>query len=439
MKYFVLTILLIVLANCSFDNKSGIWTNTNTTVEKKEKFKDFKNLYTKYEIFNKTINPNKNLKVGLNKIVTNLDWNEKYYQNSNNLINFSYDGQNEITLKSKRLSKYKINDNLLFHDNKVITSDLNGNIIVYSIDQKKIIINYNFYKKKYKNISKKLNIISENKIIYVSDNIGYLYALNIENRNLLWAKNYKIPFRSNLKIIKKQIVLADTNNDIYFINKENGERIKTIPTEESALKNQFINSFAFDSKSLLFLNTYGSLYSISKNGRIRWFLNLNPSSELSENSLFFSNTLILHNDKIIVSTDPYLYIFNSINGLQEHKITIPSKIKPIISGNSLFLITKNNLFVCLNINNGKINYSLDLNQKIADFLNSKKKTISVKSLAIVNNNLIIFTDNSYVIKFTPNGNLIDIRKLPDKLNSSPIFVSNQIYFTNFKNKLVSIN
>ena len=177
---------------------------------------------------------------------------------------------------------------------------------------------------------------------------------------------------------------------------------------------------------------------MSKNGRIRWFLNLNPSSEI-DSSLFFSNTLILHNDKIVVSTDPYLYIFNSSNGLQKHKITIPSKIKPILSGNSLFLITKNNLFVCLNIDNGKINYSLDLNQKIADFLNSKKKTISVKSLAIINNNILIFTKNSYVIKFTPNGNLMDISKLPDKLSFFPIFANNQMYFTNIKNKLVSIN
>ena len=372
MKYFVLAIFFIALANCSFDNKSGIWTDTKSTAKKEEKFKEFKNLYTKFEIFDKIINPNQNLKVTLDKVVTNLTWNEKYYQNSNNLSNFSYDDQNELIFKSKRLSKYKLNDSLLFNKNKVIVSDLNGNIIVYSINQKKIIIKYNFYKKKYKNISKILNIILENKLIYVSDNFGYLYALNIENGNLLWAKNYKIPFRSNIKIIHNQIVLADTNNNIYFIDKRNGERSRIIPTEESLLKNQFINSFAWNSKSLFFLNTYGSLYSMSKNGRIRWFLNLNPSSE-NDSSLFFSNTLILHNDKIIVSTDPYLYIFNSSNGLQKHKITIPSKIKPILSGNSLFLITKNNLFVCLNIDSGKINYSLDLNQKIADFLNSKKK------------------------------------------------------------------
>ena len=61
---------------------------------------------------------------------------------------------------------------------------------------------FNFYKKKYKKIKKKLNFIIENGIIYVSDNIGYLYAFNYKTKKFLWAKNYKIPFRSNIKLKK---------------------------------------------------------------------------------------------------------------------------------------------------------------------------------------------------------------------------------------------
>ena len=74
MKYFVLTIFFIVLANCSFDNKSGIWTDTKSIAKKEDKFKEFKNLYTKFEIFDKIINPSLSLKVTLDKVVTNLIW-----------------------------------------------------------------------------------------------------------------------------------------------------------------------------------------------------------------------------------------------------------------------------------------------------------------------------------------------------------------------------
>ncbi len=438
MKYFLL-IILFILSSCSFDNKSGIWTESHSVKKPEDKFKEFKNLYIIEKVFNKTVEPKNNLKILLSPIKNNIIWHEKNYSNSNNFDNFNYKDENDLFLKSKKLSRYKIKDEILFNDNNLIMTDLNGNVIVYSIEQKKIILKYNFYKKKYKNINKNLNIIFQNNVVYVSDNLGYLYALNISKGNLIWAKNLKIPMRSNIKLINNSLVFADTNNDIYFVNKINGERIKKIPTEESVLKNEFVNTFAWNSKSVFYLNTNGSLYSLNRDGNVRWFLSLNQSSDLKDNSLFYSNTLLLHRNKIIVSTDPYLYIFNSSNGVQEQKLVIPSKIKPVVSENNLFLITKNNLLVCLDINSGNIVYSIDIGQKIADNLKSKKKEIYIKSQVILNNKLFIFSQNSYVIKFSSSGKFSDIIKLPSKLNSLPIFVDGQMIFTNNKNKIVILN
>ena len=74
-----------------------------------------------------------------------------------------------------------------------------GNIIVYSIDNKKFSIKFNFYKKKFKKIKKNLNLVVENNIIYVTDNIGYFICYNYNKNKIFWAQNYKVPFRSNLK------------------------------------------------------------------------------------------------------------------------------------------------------------------------------------------------------------------------------------------------
>ena len=35
-------------------------------------------------------------------------------------------------------------------------------------------------------------MIVENNVVYVSDNLGYLYAYNYNKQKILWAKNYKI-------------------------------------------------------------------------------------------------------------------------------------------------------------------------------------------------------------------------------------------------------
>ncbi|MDB9705773.1 hypothetical protein OAA54_01980, partial [Pelagibacteraceae bacterium] len=152
--------------------------------------------------------------------------------------------------------------------------------------------------------------------------------------------NFKIPFRSNIKIFKNNIILADTSNSIYFIDKLTGNIFKTLPTEEVTLKNEFINSLAIDENSLFYLNTFGSLYSISSKGKINWFLNINQYSEVDASNSFGSNPLTLYKNKIIVSADKFLYVFNSIDGSRIVKSPITSIVKPLISNENIFMITK---------------------------------------------------------------------------------------------------
>ncbi len=440
MKIFLSVILLFLLLNCSFDNKTGIWKNSNQIdSKKKDRFKDFEKLYTSEKSFDSIIIPDNNLKINVNPIQLNLKWLDEYYEDSNNLDNFSYKNSNQLIFKSKKLSRHQVNNKLFFEDNHVIISDDKGNIVVYSVDKKEIVFKYNFYKKKIRKIKKNLNIRIEKNVIFVGDNLGYLYALNYINGKLLWAKNYKIPFRSNLKILKNTIVLSDINNSLYFINKLNGEKLNSIPTEETTLKNNFFNSLALTKNSIFYLNTYGSLYSINNNGRINWFLNLKRSLDENSSNLFFSNPIAIYKDKLIVSSDPYLYILNLDTGSTISKIPITSIFKPIVSGKNIFLITKDNLLVCLNLDTGSIIYSIEINQEIANYLETKKKFIDIKSMALVNNNLFLFLNNSFLIQFSVEGKIKNIDKLPAKLGSLPIFIKDSIIYLNNKNKLTIIN
>jgi len=263
--------------------------------------------------------------------------------------------------------------------------------------------------------------------------------LDYVNGRLLWAKNYKIPFRSNFKIIGKKLLIADINNTLYFINKVDGEKLKVIPTEETVIKNDFVNSLASIKDSLFYLNTYGSLYSIDNRTVVKWFINLNQSLDINPSNLFYSNPIVLHRDKLIVSTDLYLYILDSKTGSTIFKIAITSLLQPIVSGKNIFLITKDNLLVCINLDTSQIIYSTDIIQNIANFLDTKKKSIDIKSLAIVNNDLFLFLNNSYLVKFTLDGKIKNIHKLPSKLRSFPLFINDSILYLNDKNKLIILN
>ena len=98
--------------------------------------------------------------------------------------------------------------------------------------------------KKNTTIKKKLNLHVQNSIIYVSDSVGYLYAFDYKNNRVIWAINYKLPFKSNLKISGNKIICADVNNNLIFFDKKNGELLKLIPTESTTVTNEFVNNIS---------------------------------------------------------------------------------------------------------------------------------------------------------------------------------------------------
>ena len=279
MKIFFIFVSLFIFQNCSFDNKSGIWNNIDNNLKKNDKvFKEFKTISSTEKRFNEIIPIKKNYSFELKKAKNNLLWHDIYFNSSNNLINLEYNNSNSLIFKSKKLSRNSLNKFLLFENDNLILNDEKGNLIIYSFAEKQVVSEFNFYKKRFKKIKKSLNVIVENNTIYVSDNIGYLYAYNYVQEKILWAKNYDVPFRSNLKVTKDKLIASNQNNQLYFFDKKTGDILRLIPTEETIVKNDFINNLSLYKDTIYFLNTYGSLYSIdTQSMRINWFINLNKS------------------------------------------------------------------------------------------------------------------------------------------------------------------
>ncbi len=441
MKVIKLLGILFFLIGCSFDNRSGIWMSENETSSNKDDlFKEFEKISSNKEIYNKIIPLTTNYNFKIPKIFYNLDWVDIFYSENNNILNFAYNDSNKTFLKSKKLTRYNINNYILAKNNKLILNDQRGNIILYSMKQNKLISKFNFYKKKHKDIKKKLYTIIEKNIIYVADNLGYIYALNINNNKLLWAKNYKIPFRSNLKVKKNKIIVSNQKNKLIFLDKKNGNLLNIIPTEETLIHNNFINNLSIYNEDILFLNSYGSLYSINIiNMKINWFLNLKQSTNLNTTDLFLGNQIVNYKDKIIVSSNDNTYLINALNGSIIETYNFSSALKPIINDNHILLITKNNLILAIDLKTNKIIYSYNVIQKVSNFLNSKKKKINFYEMLQINNKISFFTRNSYKIDFKINGELENIEKLPAKINSLPIIVNKSILYIDSNNKLAVIN
>lgn len=440
MKLFYIIIIFFFLNNCSFDKKSGIWKNESQNLNKESKlFSEFENISSTKDEFYKIIELDKNYKFSKNKLITNTSWKDIYYFEDNNLKNFNYDNQNQLIFKSKKLTKYKTNNYILYEKDNIITSDVKGNVIVFSVKENKEIIKFNFYKKRYKKNTLNLNLAIENSIIYVSDNLGFIYAFDYKNSKLLWAQDYKIPLNSNIKITQDKIILADQNNSILFIDKKNGINLKVLPTEISIIKKNFINNLAVYKNNVFFLNTYGSLYSFNINlMKINWFINLNQSLDINLNNLFNSNQVQIVKNKVYVPTGNNLYVLDLLSGAVVIKKDFSSILRPIVLDNVLYSID-NNFLISMDLNTEKILYSYDINERISNFLDIDKKKVEFHDLIFMNNQLFIFLKNSYILKFNVNGDLSEINKLPAKIISKPIIVNKVLIFLDKKNKVSVVN
>ena len=92
----------------------------------------------------------------------------------------------------------------------------------------------------------------------------FLIILVIYTRLILKKINYygqkiiKFHSRSKHKTIGNKLIAANQNNDLYFFDKNSGDILKMIPTEETTVKNEFVNNISCNLKYTIFLNTYGS-------------------------------------------------------------------------------------------------------------------------------------------------------------------------------------
>ncbi len=457
MKRFLLVFTALTLFSCSFDNKTGIWKDASIILDDNQGLESisdnpsatrYEDIFLKNQSFNEEKKADSLSKVEIDNPVRVANWFEQYAIPTNNISNFSYNDNKILLSKSSKLSRMSSKKNnaegkIIFYKNDLISYDQKGTIFIYSLSLNKKIFEFNFYNKKFKKFNKKINFLINENILYVSDNLGYLYAINLEDNSILWAKNYGIPFRSNLKFANNQIFMANQDNVIYSIDANTGKKNWQFATSTTFLKSDFMNNFALDliNNNLFFLNTSGELYSINyQKQKINWVLNFKNPSLAGDTDLFLSYPLIIKDNNLIVTTEKAVLNYNTVNSTRNWSFSAEPVFKPIITLNNTYVVLNNDLLVCLDNINGKIVWSKNIFNSI-----KKKKIIEkfgpIADFKIVNSKINIYSKNGYLLSFDPNnGNLNSLSRVhKNGINSKIVFLNDNMLFIDAKNKLLKFN
>ena len=440
-KIFFFIIVISLFNSCSFDNKTGIWNDeTKSKTKIADKNKKLENVFPQNDMFNKEKKPHFEKRAFLDKVKINQNWSEKFLSQNNKLTNFAFNNEFNIKLLSKKINS-RIEPEILLENQNMILHDRNGTIFVYSINEKDEIFRFNFYDKKTKKNSLKLIKFISNNFIYVADNLGYLYCLDINKKKLVWAKNYNIPFFSNLKLKNQILFLVNENNNLIAINAKNGEKAGNFFTDKSLFQTNYVNSLALQEDNLYLLNSNGNLYSLKMpNFQLNWIKNFKPAGANKTSNLFYAHPLTVFDNKIVISTKSTLNVIDSQNSSLLWSANIDSRFKPIISGNLIFLVTTKDYLICLNSENGKIHWSKNYKKILLNESIKFKNIGEIIDIKIIENKIFLTTKKSKIIQIDPiSSEIISIKDLNYRIFNKPIIANNKIYYLDTKKRLVEIN
>tara|TARA_B110000438_G_scaffold93501_1_gene92982 strand:+ start:1184 stop:2533 length:1350 start_codon:yes stop_codon:yes gene_type:complete len=435
-------LFFIILVNCSFDNKTGIWDDgenekkrISILAERQNQVIQKNKIYSSERIFDKEILLNK--KINLSKPKNNLSWVMPGLNYKNSFGNLYLPGVDNVVLKKKigknKFSLSKPNSSLLFFDENIILSDDTGTI--YSADEAgKIKWRKNIYSKAYKKIYKILTFaIYENKI-YIADNIGFVYAVNFHDGELVWVKNHATPFKSKIKIFENKIILINQDNRLLSFDTKDGSKIWDIRSISSFIKSKNLLSVSITKEgNIISINTYGDLTKInSKNGNIFWSKNTAESMLEHATDFFKFSDVVIHKNNIIFSTGITIFSFDKITGYTKWSQEVSSVSTPIVVKNNIFLVTENGYFVILNAETGKIISSTNILKVLK---NNKQKT-KITGFIMGSGKIYSVTYNGYLIVSSAySGKVESFKKIGDLIVSNPIINDGKLFILTKNSRL----
>ncbi len=433
-KNLIFFLIFILLVNCSFDNKTGIWSGSKkekrriSELEKEQKqTKVVDYIYSSKSVYSKEISLTK--KISISNPRKNLSWKMSSLNQQNFLGNIYLSGIDNIFLKKKigknKFPISKIISSPLVFENNIIFSDNNGTI--FNINQNgEINWKKNIYKKIYKKVYKNLVFSIYQNNIYVADNIGFIYSIGLNNGKLVWIKNHGIPIKSNIKIYKNKIFLINQDNRILCFNTKNGSKIWDIRSVPSFIKLQnFLSSAISKQGDVIAINSSGDLLKVNaNNGKIAWSLNTLESTLAHATDFFKSSEIVIIDDNIIFSSKSSIFSYNLNTGYTNWKQEVSSIGAPIIDGKNIFILTDNGYFVIIDKDTGIIISSTN----ILKILKKKKQETKITGFIMGSGKIYSVTSNGYLIVSSPvSGKVEYFKKIGDPVTSTPIINNGKLY------------
>ncbi len=431
-KNIFIILIILILNSCSFDTRSGIWTEEPINLGNEEN-KEIKVLFKKEILNENEFNPNLKLKI-------------KNFNQNKNKFNGNNFGALEISSSFENISKYSFNrikyfdhfePELVFIRNDLIFFDKKGSIIRFD-EKSKIKWKVNHYNKKEKKLPPILKIAKVGNNLLITDNLAKLYLLDASNGKLIWQNEHKVFFISQIKVDRDRIYVLDANNIFTCYSLSNGKKIWEFKGETKLINSQQQTSVIINEESVIFNNSKGEIISLDKmSGNLNW---LTPTIEYGESLQSFlvkNSDLVLNDDSIYFSNNNNSFFSLDVNlGLVNWKQSINSYLRPVIIDNIVLTISPKGYLYILDKKSGNIIRSTDIFYNLKP---RKRDKIQISGFISTKEKIYLSTNNGKIIVVNiRDGNLDLVYRISRSKISKPYVNNSKLYIIK-DNGIIKIN
>lgn len=422
---------LFFLISCSFNDSSSFWTNEKKLQKDQSKFKIL------FEEKEKKISEfNKEFIIKLNKSQIKINKLSKFNNN---------DGYSLFDSNLQKISKYNFSKlrnyelfepNLILDNQNIIFFNNQGTILKFDENSKKK-WETNNYSKDEKRAGPLLSMfLDKNKLIIV-DNVSKVYAVNIDNGEIMWSKKHKAPSNSQVKVYNDNFFVVDSHNNLNCFSAINGEKIWSHSTEKSFINSSKKLSMIIKNKIIVFNNSVGDITGVDvDNGKLLWQVSTQQTNDLQDLMSLKTSTLIENDDSIYFVNNKNQFFSIDLNtGAVNWIQNINSDLKPTIINELIFSISNDGYLYTIEKKTGNILRSINLISE----LNKKKNKVFPMGFVMNSTNLFISLSNGrLLINNVSDGKISDIIKIDNKKISRP-HIDNQNMYLIKNDSIIKLN
>ena len=420
-KFLLLSFILLQLNACSFDTKSGIWTEKKDLVLKNTKSTQ---VFAEEEILENEFNSK--LELTLESKVINSSFANNL---TNNIGRINYDGE------LKKISKYKFSkiDNfeyyepeLIFDNSNIIFFDKTGSIIKFDSNSD-IIWKKNYYNKQEKKLRPVLTLAKNSETLIVADNISKYYAVDLKNGELLWSKYNQSPFNSQIKTYEDMFFIIDLNNVLRCLSIKDGKEFWNVKGDNTFIKSQKKLSIIIVKDVLYFNDSAGNITAINiSDGNMLWQTPTQSSTIFEDTFLLRTSYIIANQEMIVFSNNKNeFYSLDLITGNLRWKQNVNSSLQSTIINDLIFSITNEGYLVIIDSREGNIVRITDV---FSEIKKKQRAKINPVGFVVAKDNIYLTADNGrlFVIDIKL-GKTKSIIKIDNNKISKPFILNKNMF------------